>query len=75
MSPEQASGESELSPTSDICSLGCVVNEMLIGEPPFTGRSAQAVMARHVSELRVVRTELSPARGRLRAQGAVQESA
>jgi serine/threonine protein kinase len=62
MSPEQASGKSELGPTSDIYSLACVVYEMLVGEPPFTGRSAQAVMARHVSEqppkLRVVRPEL-----------------
>jgi serine/threonine-protein kinase len=62
MSPEQASGKSELDGTSDIYSLGCVIYEMLVGEPPFTGRSAQAVMARHVSEqppkIRVVRPEL-----------------
>jgi len=62
MSPEQASGKSELDGTSDIYSLGCVVYEMLVGEPPFTGRSAQAVMARHVSEhppkMRVVRPEI-----------------
>ncbi|UCC48956.1 MAG: protein kinase, partial [Gemmatimonadota bacterium] len=62
MSPEQASGEYELDGRSDIYSLACVLYEMLAGEPPFTGRTAQAVIARHVSEhppsLRVVRPEV-----------------
>jgi serine/threonine protein kinase len=63
MSPEQASGAVELDGRSDIYSLACVVFEMLVGEPPFMGRTAQVVMARHVNErppsVRVVRAEVS----------------
>jgi serine/threonine protein kinase/Tfp pilus assembly protein PilF len=46
MSPEQASGESDVSALSDIYSLGTVLYEMLAGEPPFTGPTAQAVIAK-----------------------------
>ena len=46
MSPEQAMGEGHLGPTTDIFSLGCVLHEMLAGEPPFTGSSAQAVLGK-----------------------------
>jgi tRNA A-37 threonylcarbamoyl transferase component Bud32/tetratricopeptide (TPR) repeat protein len=59
MSPEQAAGGAVIDARSDIYSLGCVVYEMLAGEPPFTGPTPQAVIARHVSErtpsVRVVR--------------------
>lgn len=46
MSPEQASGERDLSARTDIYSLAAVLYEMLAGEPPFTGPTAQAVIAK-----------------------------
>jgi serine/threonine-protein kinase len=49
MSPEQASGERTLDARSDQYSLACVLYEMLAGEPPFTGPTAQAVSARRLS--------------------------
>ncbi len=59
MSPEQGSLGESLDGRADIYSVGCVLYEMLAGEPPFTGRTAQAVMARHavdpVPRLRTVR--------------------
>jgi serine/threonine-protein kinase len=59
MSPEQAGAESRIDGRSDVYSLGCVLYEMLAGTPPFTGPSAQALLARHaldpVPPLRTVR--------------------
>ncbi len=49
MSPEQASGETNVDARSDVYSLACVLYEMLAGEPPFTGPTAQAITARKLS--------------------------
>ena len=64
MSPEQGSGEREVDGRSDIYALGCTLFEMLAGDPPFTGRTVQNVMARHRHDpppsLRVVRPAVPP---------------
>jgi serine/threonine protein kinase/Flp pilus assembly protein TadD len=59
MSPEQATAEPRLDARSDQYSLACVLYEMLAGEPPYTGPTAQAILARRLTDpmpsLRAVR--------------------
>jgi serine/threonine-protein kinase len=59
MPPEQAAGTGQVDRRSDIYSLACVLYETLAGQPPFTGPTAQAIMARHsldaVPRLKIVR--------------------
>ncbi len=50
MSPEQAMGERDITGQTDIYALGTITYEMLVGEPPFTGPTSQAIVARLVAD-------------------------
>jgi serine/threonine-protein kinase len=50
MSPEQAMGDREITARSDVYALGCMTYEMLVGDPPFTGSTAQAIVAKVMTE-------------------------
>ena len=49
MSPEQAMGERDIDARADVYALGCVLFEMMAGEPPFSGPTAQAIIAKVMS--------------------------
>jgi eukaryotic-like serine/threonine-protein kinase len=50
MAPEQATGDPGMDHRADIYAFGILAYELLVGEPPFTGRSMQAVLAAHATE-------------------------
>ena len=49
MSPEQATGDLSVGGATDIYALGCVLYEMLVGEPPYTGSTAQAILGKIIA--------------------------
>jgi len=53
MSPEQATGDQGVGPASDTYALACVLYEMLVGEPPYLGNTAQAVLGKIIQGLPV----------------------
>ena len=73
MSPEQASGVRDIGPPADQYALGCVVYEMLAGEPPFSGPTVQSIVAKRMTAdptaIRVLRAATPPA-----AEAAVQKA-
>ncbi len=64
MSPEQATGDQTIGPATDIYALGCVLYEMLAGEPPHTGNTPQAIIAKviagEVASVRKQRSSVPP---------------
>ena len=60
MSPEQAAGDPDVDGRSDLYSLGCVLYEMLGGQPPFTGPTAEAVARQHMITQAAPITNLRP---------------
>jgi serine/threonine-protein kinase len=56
MSPEQATGDQAIGPASDTFALACVLYEMLVGEPPYPGSTAQAVLGKIIQGVPVSAT-------------------
>lgn len=50
MAPEQITGKHSLSAKTDLYALGCVLYEMLVGEPPFVSESAAEVLYKHIQD-------------------------
>jgi serine/threonine-protein kinase len=72
MSPEQATGDRDVDPRSDVYALGCVLYEMLAGEPPFSASTAQAILAKILTmdapSITMVRRTVPPNVGNALAQ-------
>ncbi|HJU64495.1 MAG TPA: tetratricopeptide repeat protein, partial [Gemmatimonadaceae bacterium] len=64
MSPEQSNADQELDERADVYSLACVLYEMLVGEPPFTGATPQVLIAKRLSSpppsIRLIRPTVPP---------------
>ena len=60
MSPEQAVGDPTTGPSTDIYALGCVLYETLVGEAPYTGTTAQAILGRIITGEPVSATKHRP---------------
>jgi serine/threonine-protein kinase len=58
MSPEQATGDQIVGDQSDVYALACVLYEMLVGEPPYTGTTAQAVLGKIIQGAPVSATSI-----------------